>query len=173
MDAATFRQGMSRLAAGVNVITVRDAQGGSRGMTATAFCSVSAEPPQVLVCINRSSRTHALIEEAGAYGVSVLDAGATEISARCAAPGGVKDLERAWLNEGSGSASPMVAGALVHLDCVVVGHHAAGTHSIFVGQVRGVHHGSGEDPLVYFAGEYRRVTAIDPGDGRDATNGDP
>ena len=164
VDVATFRQAMSQLASGVNIITVWDDARVAHGMTATAFCSVSADPPQVLVCVNRHSRTHALVEHAGLFGVSVLAANAEAISAHCARPGGDKRLEASCLATGTASCTPAVEGALVHLDCEVAGQYRAGTHSIFVGRVGDVDLGEDEDPLVYFRGAYHDLTR------RDAAN---
>ena len=64
IDAAAFKKGMRHLAASVTLITtkVQDQRG---GLTATAVCSVSAEPPQILVCVNKSASAHDPIGEAG------------------------------------------------------------------------------------------------------------
>ena len=70
-DAAQYKLGMRQLAGAVNIITSLHA-GKPWGMTATAVCSASAEPPTVLVCINQSAATHQAILEAGIFCVNVL-----------------------------------------------------------------------------------------------------
>ena len=64
VDATAFKKGMRHLAASVTLITTRhrDLRG---GLTATAVCSVSAEPPQILVCVNKTASAHDPIGEAG------------------------------------------------------------------------------------------------------------
>lgn len=159
VEAADFRFAMSRFASGVNVITVWDGDDVPHGMTATAFCSVSVDPPQVLVCVNGETRTHRLIRASGSFGVSFLGGSSEAISVHCARPGGDKRLDPTWLVPNPASRTPALAGALVHVDCDVVDQHPAGTHTIFVGRVRSLDQGVEEDPLVYFRGDYRRLAA--------------
>ena len=70
-DSRAFRNALGQFATGVTVITVKGPEG-LHGMTANAFTSVSLDPPLVLVCIDKRNRTHALIQEVGRFGVSVL-----------------------------------------------------------------------------------------------------
>ena len=73
VDAEQFKVGMRTLAGAVNIIT--SVHSGHRyGMTATAVCSTSAEPPTVLVCINKLANTHGAVVKAGAFCVNVLRA---------------------------------------------------------------------------------------------------
>ena len=67
-----FKAGMRRLAASVNVITTRTPDGQRSGLTATAVCSVSATPPTLLVCVNRSGNSHAVLTSSGVFAVNVL-----------------------------------------------------------------------------------------------------
>ena len=71
---AEFRQTMAAFASGVTVVTTRW-QGVGHAMTATAFCSVSLDPPLVLVCVSRQSRFHAAVTQADGWSVSLLNAG--------------------------------------------------------------------------------------------------
>ena len=77
IDAAAFKKGMRHLAASVTLITTRhrDLRG---GLTATAVCSVSAEPPQILVCVNKTASAHDPIGEAGFFCVNILSPGASQ-----------------------------------------------------------------------------------------------
>ena len=83
IDAAAFKKGMRHLAASVTLITtkVQDQRG---GLTATAVCSVSAEPPQILVCVNKSASAHDPIGEAGFFCVNILSPGHRKIAERFA-----------------------------------------------------------------------------------------
>lgn len=159
IEAQDFRRAMGSFASGVNVITVRDAAGEPHGMTATAFCSVSMEPPLVLICVNRDTRTYDLIVESGRFGVSMLSGGSTEVSNHCARPGADKRLPEDWLVDDDPSRTPVLASALVHADCSIHEQQEAGTHAVFIGQVEHVHFGEDADPLLYFKGSYRKLVA--------------
>lgn len=154
VDGRAFRAAMSQLASGVVVVTVNDDLGQPHGMTATAVSSVSAEPPQLLVCVNASTRTHEMIIEAGSFGVSILAADQPWLSDRCARPGSDKGLDDDWLVEAGVSRTPAIAGGLVHLDCELVEQVRAATHTVFIGGVRDVVDGASDRPLIHFGGRY-------------------
>lgn len=157
VDAEGFRRAMASFATGVNVITVSDEDGQPHGMTATAFCSVSVDPPLLLVCVNRDTRTHDRIVSTGRFGVGMLSGGSTEISDHCARPGADKRLPAAWLAEGSGARTPVLASALAHADCSVHEHQDVGTHTVFIGRVEHLYFGSETEPLLFFQGSYHRL----------------
>ena len=77
---------MASFAAGVTIVATLDAEGNPQAMTATAFSSVSVEPPLCLVCIDRRSRTYVPLLTQGCFAVSILSAEQEAISARFAAP---------------------------------------------------------------------------------------
>src|SRR6476660_10298680 len=79
LDAGQFKAGMRSLAGAVNIITSRDA-GHRYGMTATAVCSASAEPPTVLVCINKLASTHNAVSKSKTFCVNVLRADDWQLS---------------------------------------------------------------------------------------------
>jgi flavin reductase (DIM6/NTAB) family NADH-FMN oxidoreductase RutF len=151
----TFIQGMRQLASGVTLITtVHD--GRRAGLTATAVCSVSAEPPQLLACINRRSETHRVIARSGVFAINVLAsdqqrlaeifAGATDVY-------GDRRFEQAgWRELATGA--PVLASCLATFDCRVVESMAAATHSIFIGKVEAMTLDPDLDPLVYVEGDY-------------------
>src|SRR5690625_2658643 len=78
-DRDAFRQVMRSLAGTVAVISTEE-EGKLCGFTATAVCSVCAEPPTILAIANRSTRTHAHIVRKGAYAVNLLASGQSEIA---------------------------------------------------------------------------------------------
>ena len=88
VDATAFKRGMRHLAASVTLITTRhrDLRG---GLTATAVCSVSAEPPQILVCVNKTASAHDPIGEAGFFCVNILAPDHRKIAERFAGMDGV------------------------------------------------------------------------------------
>ena len=150
-----FRAALGRFASGVTVITVKTAEGGVHGMTANAFCSVSLRPPLVLVCVDHLAETYLHLREHGEFGVSVLKEDQEALSEFFADPERNPDvayrLGIRYRNMKSGM--PALEQALANLDCRVVDAHAAGDHSIFVGEVREVLVFEGA-PLLYFRGRY-------------------
>lgn len=153
----TFKQIMRRWAATVNVITTR-ADDTIYGLTATAFSSLSAEPPLVFVCVNRKGRTHPLIEKSGIFCVNFLAPDMKQVSDRFA--GRMPDEERfrdlAHRTEATGA--PVLNDAIAFLDCTVHESFAAGDHTIFVGLVQtgGVQKPDAA-PLLYFNSQYRAL----------------
>lgn len=150
-----FRAALGRFASGVTVITVPTSDGGVHGMTASAFCSVSLQPPLVLVCVDQLAETYLHLRERCCFGVSILKEDQEALSEFFADPERNPDtayrLGISYRTMASGM--PVLADALAQIDCTVIESHPAGDHSIFVGQVGEieVHDGA---PLVYFRGRY-------------------
>lgn len=152
-DSRAFRQALGQFATGVTVITVKD-QDGVHGMTANAFSSVSLDPPLVLVCIGKQSRTHSLVEQAGKFGVSILAEGHEDVSRHFA---GSRDLpiDITFIDEGVGT--PVIKESLAWLDCTVWRRYDGGDHTIVVGRVEALAAPGGK-PLIFFQGAYRQLT---------------
>ena len=137
IDAAAFKKGMRHLAASVTLITTRHREQRG-GLTATAVCSVSAEPPQILVCVNKTASAHDPIGEAGFFCVNILSPDHRKIAERFAGMDGVEGDER-FLGLGDWSTlttgAPVLAGCPVSFDCRMVSKVAAGTHTIYIGEI--------------------------------------
>jgi flavin reductase (DIM6/NTAB) family NADH-FMN oxidoreductase RutF len=156
VDPADFRRALGQFAAGVTVVTTRDGQGRSLGLTVSAFASVSLEPPLVLVCVDHRSEAHAGFRQAGLFGVSILAEGQEEVSRRFAG-GGATKFTGLELPRGS-TGVPLIPGALAYLECRVSATHAAGDHTIYVGEVLSVEVRPGR-PLLYHDRAYRRLAS--------------
>lgn len=153
VDAGAFRAGMSRVGGACTIITA--SHGDERaGLTATAVCSVSAEPPRLLVCVNRNVRAHQLIGDSGWLGVNVLDAGHQDLAKRFAGMvqgvvGADRFLAGDWRDSPHGV--PVLRDALVSFECRVVEATVSGTHSIFLCEVTDVAAAdTASSALVYF-----------------------
>ena len=134
------------------VTTVHEGTRG--GLTATAVCSVSADPPQMLVCVNRSSSAEAVIVSAGRFGVSFLSQEQEKVAYAFAASLENRFDHAEWMELGSGV--PLLQGAAAAFDCVVVQTVQAGTHTIFIGAI--VAAISQDVPnLMYKAGAYGAI----------------
>jgi flavin reductase (DIM6/NTAB) family NADH-FMN oxidoreductase RutF len=160
-----FRTALRSFAAGVTVVTTRDRHGRPTGLTASAFTSVSLDPPLVLVCVDHAATAHPDIRAHGWFAVNVLQREQEGLSRRFAASGGDK-FGGVACHEGQ-TGLPLLDGALATLECRVVAAHEAGDHTIFIGQVESALVLGGR-PLVYFHGGYHSLapdTAAPPGDG--------
>ena len=150
-----FRDVLRNWASGVTVVTTR-AGDKIHGMTVSAFSSVSAYPPLVLVCANQSSTTHGVIEQGGVFTVNILAAHQADISNVFASP----ENEDTRLQSVSWSVgetgAPLIDEALACLECTVTSAHQEGSHTIYVGQVEAVHTSNAE-PLIYYQGSYRAL----------------
>jgi flavin reductase (DIM6/NTAB) family NADH-FMN oxidoreductase RutF len=155
VDQNAFKEALRGWASGVTVVTSR---AGDRvhGMTVSAFSSVSADPPLVLVCANRASTTHAVIEEGGVFAVNILAEHQQDVS-NLFASSELEDsrLDRVRWTEGS-TGAPLIDEALVSLECTVRSAHREGSHTIYIGQVEAVHV-SDATPLLYYRGGYRSL----------------
>jgi flavin reductase len=153
-----FKLGMRLLAGAVNIIT--SAHGGRRyGMTATAVCSVSADPPTVLVCINKLATTHGIVTKGRIFCVNVLRADDSELSTTFsgATSGEGRFKSRDWTHLATGA--PVLIDALVSFDCRVVKKVMHGTHGIFLGKVEQVLVGKPGKPLLYSEGQYAKLAS--------------
>jgi flavin reductase (DIM6/NTAB) family NADH-FMN oxidoreductase RutF len=162
INVEQFRAGMSRVAGACTIIT--SSLGDERaGLTATAVCSVSAEPPRLLVCVNRGVRAHQVISQSRRLGVNVLSPSHEELAKRFAGMvqgvyGSDRFLEGDWLASGLGV--PLLRDALVSFECEVIEESVSGTHSIFLCEVTEVTTASdGSDALVYFNRHFAPISA--------------
>jgi 3-hydroxy-9,10-secoandrosta-1,3,5(10)-triene-9,17-dione monooxygenase reductase component len=151
IDPASFREALGQFASGVTVVTTRDDSGQPLGLTVSAFCSVSLEPPLVLVSIDQKSETHPGFRSSGVFGVSVLAEGQADVS-RLFARSGPDKFRHLALETGTHGVG-LVPGALVHLECAVRAAHAAGDHILYVGEILRLAVRPGR-PLVYHRGTY-------------------
>ncbi|WP_371616583.1 flavin reductase family protein [Streptomyces sp. NBC_00454] len=163
-----FRAAMSRLAAGVCLITAHEpalGAGGPRGedagMTATAFMSVSMDPPLVLVSLREGSRMDDLLAEQPLWSVSVLSDHQVQIASRFSMKGRISDrllFADVPYVRGEISGAPLLTGALATLECRTENRVEAGDHTLVIGRVLAAAQPSPDaPPLTYFRGRYRHL----------------
>ena len=154
IDPDEFRAILGRFASGVTILTVRDASGRDHGMTVSAFCSLSLDPPLVLACIDRAADMFRVLPDAAHFGISILAEGQEALSRRFAElPSGRFDgigYSRAE------SGVVLLDDALAHLECRQVARHDGGDHTIHIGEVEWVTSGQGR-PLLYYRGGYAQL----------------
>lgn len=159
-----FRNALGRFATGVTVVTMRVAQpesadqGGLRvrtyGITVNAFMSVSLDPPLIAVSIDKRSRAHPTLLAAERFGVSVLAHSQESLSDAFA--GRPVRAPEAPFEEFSGF--PVISGAITQLVCRSYQAHAAGDHTIFIGEVEALRYAEGQ-PLLFYKGQYAELPA--------------
>ncbi|MFE0375171.1 flavin reductase family protein [Streptomyces inhibens] len=160
-----FRAALSRLAAGVVLITAHDPDDGPRGedvgMTATAFLSVSLDPPLVMVSVRNDSRMDDLLELQPLWAVSVLSGHQRQIAGRFAMKGRISDrllFEDIPHVRGEASGAPLIGGALATLECRTEQRVVAGDHTLVLARVLATTIPNEDDgPLMYFRGKYRQL----------------
>jgi flavin reductase (DIM6/NTAB) family NADH-FMN oxidoreductase RutF len=150
-----FTDAFRRRGDSVSVVTYLDNHGHPGGMTATSVTSVSADPPMLLVCVNRSASTHAILEMRGEFGVAFLAQGQENISNIFANPG-EKDFPEGTIVDPE-SLTPRIAGSAAQLRCVVVDSHEHGTHTVFVARVVAAESDEEKRPLLYHDGHYHSL----------------
>jgi flavin reductase (DIM6/NTAB) family NADH-FMN oxidoreductase RutF len=155
VDAGEFRAAMRELAAGVTIVTAGTADG-RRGLTATAVCSVSADPPTLLVCVNRSTEGHAAIAQSRAFCVNVVGAEQRSLAERFAGRDGTHGAERfafgRWDRLVTGV--PVLGDAVAAFDCRVIEALSWTTHTIFIGAVAATRVSPARPSLIYRAGAF-------------------
>lgn len=172
MSNDDFRAAMSRLASGVVLVTAQEPpldpddphapDGEDVGMTATAFLSVSLDPPLVMVSVREGSRMDDLLDEQPLWAVSVLSENQRHIAGRFAMKGRISDrllFEGLPRTRGEASGAPLLGGALATLECRTEQRVPAGDHTLVIGRVLTATTASNADggPLAYFRGRYRQL----------------
>lgn len=153
VDEAQFKLAMSHFASGVTIVTT-ELDGTLYGMTVAAFSSLSLHPPLILVCIEKTVKTHDAIVGSGRFGVSVLSETQADVSNRFASRAEDKFAGIGFRLAASGV--PLIDGAITQLDCRLTDQLPGGDHTIFAGEVEEVRTAEGA-PLVYYRSGYREL----------------
>ncbi len=150
---ALFRAAMRRLAASVSIV-VAQGDDGPVGIAATSITSLTADPPSVLVSVNRTTSLHALLVPTAPLSINLLARNQSDVAA--AFGGGLPRQQRFSVGdwaEGS-NGLPCLAGAQANLECVIDAMLAYGTHSIVIARVLRAKVSDMVDPLIYQDGGY-------------------
>lgn len=152
IDPDTFRAVLGRFASGVTVLTMRH-EGHDHGMTVTAFCSVSLEPPLVLACVERTASFHPYLALERAFAVNILSSGQEALSRRFSGP--ADRFEGVGYTRAQNGA-PLLDDALAHLECRVEALHPGGDHTVCLARVESAVVRP-ERPLLYYRGGYAQL----------------
>jgi flavin reductase len=157
-EQEAYREAMARLGAAVSVVTT-DGPAGRCGFTASAVCSVTDEPPTLLVCMNRGSDLNAKFKANRVLCVNTLNAGQQALSDSFAGYGEADMAARFAVADWSvlTTGSPVLAHAVVSFDCQIVQVTEVGTHSVLFCEVVGLQSGASHEGLIYFGRAYHRI----------------
>jgi flavin reductase (DIM6/NTAB) family NADH-FMN oxidoreductase RutF len=162
IDARTLRKTVGHFVTGVTVVAFDDVDGTTRAMTANSFTSLSLDPPLILFCVGKETRTGRAIHDATGFSINILAEDQQTLSQYFAG---------AWRHDApppftfvAWEGQPRLEGCAASLACDVHAIHEGGDHWIVIGRVVRVHCSNGETrPLVFFRGEYgvlgRRVAS--------------
>lgn len=157
VDKQSFRNAMAGLAGAVNVVTTQGPEGPA-GFTATAVCSVTDEPPTLLVCLNRNASVYPAFAVSDALVVNTLGDGHSDLSNLFG--GGKSSMAERfaaarWSTLASGA--PVLDGAAVAFDCRIANRVSVGTHDVLFCEVVAIARTADVGGLVYFERQYHGV----------------
>lgn len=156
VEPHAYREAMSRFAGAVHVVTT-DGPYGRRGVTVIAACSVSDEPPTVLVCLNREKAENDCFLRNGVFALNTLSFDQRPVADAFSGLTGLPQADRFSLGtwETLSTGAPMLNGSEASFDCEIVDSSDVATHRILIGKVTGLRIGGSLTPLIYHHRAYR------------------
>jgi flavin reductase (NADH)/flavin reductase len=160
--AAEFRDAMRHLASGVSLVTTKGLDGTPHGMLVTAVSSVSADPPTVLVCVNRTATMHNDLLESRSFCVNFLGQRHLDLSRRFSSSEARESRFDADIWTSLGTGAPVLKGALSALDCRLENAVEVGSHTVIFGQVVAIQlaRAVADKPLLYFDRQYGEFVGV-------------
>lgn len=159
IDAGTFRRALGHFCTGVTVIAAMGPEE-PVGFACQSFAALSLDPPLVLFCPGKSSRTWPVIEASGAFTVNVLAHHQRDVSATFGRAGDDKFSAVGWTPAPSGS--PVLDGVLTWIDCSVESVLDGGDHWIVLGRVTALGEQDDRRPLLFYRGAYTATEPAEP-----------
>lgn len=151
-DSRQFRTAMGQFCTGVTVITTMSPDGAPVGFACQSFAALSLDPPLVLFCPQKSSRTWPIIEARGAFCVNVLSNRQQDVSANFGAPREDKFAGISW--DASPLGLPVIRHSLTWVDCTISSVADGGDHFIVVGRAQTLGEVLQDKPLLFYRGGY-------------------
>jgi 3-hydroxy-9,10-secoandrosta-1,3,5(10)-triene-9,17-dione monooxygenase reductase component len=162
IDQTRYRRALGHFCTGVTVVTACDA-GVPVGFACQSFAALSLDPPLVLFCPARRSRTWPVIQRTGRFAVNVLSHAQQRVSTVFGTSGVDKFAAVGWCPAPSGS--PVLDGVLTWIDCAVETVHDAGDHHVVIGRVTALGQHRDERPLLFYRGSYTATEPAGPAPG--------
>lgn len=156
VPADVHRAAARMFASGITVAAASHG-GRSHAIAATAFCSLSLDPPLVLLAVNHSGQLVDIAQRAGHVGISILGAEQREISEWAASTGRVPAAQLPYPTVAARTGAPLIEGAIAWFDCEVQSVTRHGDHIVIVALVVAAWAAEGAEPLLYFEGAYHEL----------------
>lgn len=161
ISSVEYRDAMSHFAGAVHIVSTNGAKG-KRGVTISACCSLSDDPPTVLVCLMRQHEENRLFIENEKFCVNTLSGHHRDLSDIFAGRGRLSQKERfaaaKWETLKTGC--PVLSDALVSLDCQLVSWHVHATHYVLMGEVVAIKSNQGINALMYLNRNYHTLPLV-------------
>ena len=158
IDRDQFKEVVSKFASGVTVVTTADERG-FHGVTVSSFCSLSLDPPLILLCVDRQIQSNHMITTAPSFMVNILSRGQTFIAEQFSGQTPLADPTFSRVPHSlSESGLPILSDAVAWLECDTWNSYPGGDHTVFVGQVRNGGRGAQDDPLIFFNREFTELS---------------
>ena len=154
---ALFKEAMASFPSGVTIVTTTDANGRWWGFTATSFCSVSMQPPLVLVCLAETAECYPVFTTSQSWVVHVIHPDHADLAVRFATRGADKFGEAGFRADEHGL--PVLDEACVTLRCSLHARYSGGDHAILVGRVEHTRIDDKQVPALYFRRGFRALPA--------------
>jgi flavin reductase (DIM6/NTAB) family NADH-FMN oxidoreductase RutF len=154
IDQDSFRAVLGRFASGVTVVTAIDQWGHDQGMTVSAFCSLSLDPPLILFCVDHTASMYESLKTVPGFIVNILSENQEPLARRFSGPDPNRFDGIGFARGVSGVA--ILDDVLGYIECKRVAVHPGGDHSIYVGEVEVARSKEGR-PLLYYRGGYAQL----------------
>lgn len=150
IEPQRFREVMASFPSGVVVLTAFGEDGLPRGLTVSAFCAVSLEPPLALVCIDKSSNTLPAVQHTGGFTANILAAGRERLARQMATKATGKFDSLSWRKPSSAIGGPILEDdAAAYAVCTLRDTIEGGDHWVLIGLVTEGEHREGRAPLLF------------------------
>ncbi|MBB4039800.1 flavin reductase (DIM6/NTAB) family NADH-FMN oxidoreductase RutF [Microvirga flocculans] len=157
-DPLLFREGMSRVAGAVHLVTT-DGDAGRAGFTATAVTTVTDSPAALLVCVNTAARSAQSLLANRVFCVNTLSAADRDLASAFAGRTGLHGQERFTLGQWDvlATGAPSLTTSLVSFDCRISDARVVATHHVIIGEVVAIRLGEQKPALVYQGRHYHAL----------------
>tara|TARA_Y100001980_G_C14409638_1_gene203605 strand:- start:267 stop:755 length:489 start_codon:yes stop_codon:yes gene_type:complete len=146
----TFKELMKRFASGVTLITFEN-EGVLSGLTVSSFCSLSMNPPLILICIDKKIPSHDSLKNGASFGVNICTSEQGKLAWDFANSNVDKNELILSLNHRiTDDKVPLLNDCLASMECTLKETYEGGDHTIFVGQIESGDFSEKSDPLVYY-----------------------
>jgi len=154
IDQDSFRAVLGRFASGVTVVTGVDEAGNDQGMTVSAFCSLSLDPPLVLICVDGAASMYGSLDKAPGFIVNILSESQEPLARRFSGPDPNRFDGIGYVRGSNGIA--ILDDVLGYLECTKIASHPGGDHTVYIGEVEVAQSREGR-PLLYYRGGYAQL----------------